>query len=289
MEDGSAAVELAADCDSCVGICCVALTLTTSADFAIDKPAGQPCENLDDGHRCRIHHRLRPAGFPGCVAFDCFGAGQRVTTAFRNVDPRRPGEDRSAMFAAFTAVRPLLELSWYVRDALARTDLDDQRRRRLRTSATALADRVRQLLAEPSEEWRTDSMVAEVLAILTDVSARLRHARPDAYLSGRQLFGADLRGADLRDLDLSGALLIAADLRGARLDRADLRGADMRNADLRGAMLATALFVTQPQLDAARGDRATSIPASVRRPAHWTSGSSPVRPGKPPRQVELGL
>ena len=66
-----------------------------------------------------------------------------------------------------------------------------------------------------------------------------------------------------------GAGLMAADLRGADLTDADLLGADLRDADLRGADLARALFLTQPQLNGARGDDRTSIPARLARPAGW--------------------
>jgi len=51
---------------------------SASADFAIDKDAGQPCPNLRPDFRCSIHDRLRQQGLPGCAVYDCFGAGQQV-------------------------------------------------------------------------------------------------------------------------------------------------------------------------------------------------------------------
>jgi uncharacterized protein YjbI with pentapeptide repeats len=68
---------------------------------------------------------------------------------------------------------------------------------------------------------------------------------------------------------LRGAYLIGADLRGADLRVADLIGADLRGADLRGADLRDSLYLTQSQLDAARGDTGTKLPPSLARPAHW--------------------
>jgi hypothetical protein len=56
---------LLADCSSCFGLCCVAPVFSASADFAIDKAAGQPCPNLQPDSRCAIHSRLRQNGFPG--------------------------------------------------------------------------------------------------------------------------------------------------------------------------------------------------------------------------------
>src|SRR4051794_29727341 len=86
--------------------------------------------------------------------------------------------------------------------------------------------------------------------------------------------GKDLRRARLRGASLRGAYLIGADLRGADLRTADLLGADLRGADVRGADLGECLFLTQPQVEAARGDGTTAIPAALTRPAHWP----PARP-----------
>src|SRR5689334_3344752 len=107
--------ELRADCSRCTGLCCVALPLTRSADFAIDKAAGVPCRHLAGDFRCRIHDRLRPAGFPGCEVFDCFGAGQRVV---QDVYPGRHWRDAGpAMFDAFAGLRVLHELLWHLGEA----------------------------------------------------------------------------------------------------------------------------------------------------------------------------
>lgn len=70
--------DLKDDCARCAGLCCVGLALDRGPDFAIDKPAGIPCPNLDAGCACTIHARLSEAGFPGCVRYTCRGAGQRV-------------------------------------------------------------------------------------------------------------------------------------------------------------------------------------------------------------------
>ena len=95
-----------------------------------------------------------------------------------------------------------------------------------------------------------------------------QRAGPAQY-RGADLIGADLRRADLRGANLRGALLIGARLQGADLRAADLIGADMRGADLRGADLTGALFLTQAQVNAARGDVTTRLPVVVERPTHW--------------------
>ncbi|MCM0679098.1 pentapeptide repeat-containing protein, partial [Micromonospora phytophila] len=111
--------ELRADCARCFGLCCVAPAFSASADFGIDKPAGQPCTHLRPDSRCGIHTELRDRGFPGCTVFDCFGAGQRVAQeTFGGRDWRDAPETAGRMFDTFAVMRPLHELLWYLTEAL---------------------------------------------------------------------------------------------------------------------------------------------------------------------------
>ncbi|MEV6929298.1 pentapeptide repeat-containing protein [Dactylosporangium sp. NPDC051485] len=110
--------ELRADCSRCFGLCCVAPTFARSSDFAIDKPAGQPCPNLGDTFRCGIHTRLRERGFAGCTVYDCFGAGQHVAqVVYEGRDWRGDPASAPRMFDVFAAVRILHELLWYLTEA----------------------------------------------------------------------------------------------------------------------------------------------------------------------------
>ncbi|GAA4221013.1 hypothetical protein GGQ68_000328 [Sagittula marina] len=68
---------LKTDCSKCAALCCLALAFDKGKDFAFDKNPGEPCRNLS-GHLCTIHDRLTEKGMPGCVAYDCLGAGNRV-------------------------------------------------------------------------------------------------------------------------------------------------------------------------------------------------------------------
>src|SRR5215472_8800299 len=112
--------ELRADCERCAALCCVGSAFSASAEFAIDKPAGQPCPNLSADFRCSIHDRLRPSGFGGCAAFDCLGAGQKVVqVTFGGRDWRREPEIAPLMFSVFEVMRSLHELLWYLKEALA--------------------------------------------------------------------------------------------------------------------------------------------------------------------------
>ncbi|QXE33653.1 pentapeptide repeat-containing protein [Streptomyces sp. GMY02] len=262
--------DLRADCANCFGLCCVALAFSASADFPVDKDAGEPCRELGTDFRCGIHQRLRERGYRGCTVYDCFGAGQRVSrVTFGGQDWRRAPETARRMFAVLPVMRQLHELLRYLREALALEP------------ARPLHTRIRAALDATEHLTRAD---ADTLLAL-DVAARREAVNPlllrtselvRAQVPGRRknrrgadLFGARLKGADLRGADLRGAYLIAADLRGADLRLADLIGADLRDADLRGADLTGSLFLVQTQVNAAKGDATTRLPPGLDRPGHW--------------------
>jgi len=113
----------------------------------------------------------------------------------------------------------------------------------------------------------------QVSPLLERVSQIVRGEVDDRALDRRaaNLIGAKLRGTDLRGASLRGAYLLGADLRGANMCKTDLLGADLRGADLRAALLGGSLFLTQPQVDAATGDAATTLPPLLVRPPHWST------------------
>ena len=260
---------LRADCQSCLALCCVAPAFSSSADFAINKPAGQACPNLQPDFRCGIHQGLRQQGFRGCTVYDCFGAGQKVSqVTFGGQDWRRAPESAAQMFEVFAVVRDLHELLWYVSEA--------------RTLQAARPVHGELTLARHETEHLTDLSPDALIEL--DVAAHRREVN-DLLLAaselvragvrhkldhrGADLIGADLQGADLTGASLRGAYLIGADLRGADLRMADVIGADFRGADIRGADLTESIFLIQSQLDAARGDAATMLPPSLNHPTHW--------------------
>lgn len=266
-----ARADLHADCSRCVALCCVATAFVASADVAIDKPAGRACPNLTTDLRCGIHAHLRERGFPACAAFDCLGAGQAVTQRlFPGVDWRRDRSAAPAMFEAFSRVRVLHELLWYVIEAGAvgpaglRSRLD-----------AALVETRRLARLAPEDLLTTDveahrARVNGLLVTASEHARRPRGAQPQgADHRGADLAGRDLRRTDLRRANLRGALLLGADLRGADLALADLTGADLRAARLDGADLGRSLFLTPQQLGSALGDAVTRLPSSLDRPAHW--------------------
>lgn len=269
---------LLGDCENCFGLCCAALPFAVSADFAIDKNAGQPCPNLRGDFRCGIHTSLREKGFRGCTVYDCFGAGQKVSNqTYGGLDWRQAPETAAQMFEVFPVMRQLHELLWYLTEALQL-----EQARSIHPELHATLEKTEQLTRlNPEALLLLDIPLhrSEVNELLLRTSELVRKTelrqlanppkKPKNYGRGADLIGAKLRGADLRCVSLRGAFLIAADLREADLRSADLIGADLRDTNLSGANLIGSIFLTQAQLNAAKGDVHTKLPPSLSHPSHW--------------------
>lgn len=272
---------LQADCEQCFGLCCVALPFAASSDFAFDKAAGKACPNLQSDFRCGTHSSLRQLGMRGCTVYDCMGAGQKVSLhTFNGRDWREAPETAALMFAVFPLMWQLHELMWYLNDALSLEGIqimhDELRQALERTEKLTLLS-PEDLLLLDADAHRAEVNVHLVRASeLVRGNARRYHkggpGRHKIADRGADLIGAKLKGADLRYQSLRGAYLIAADLRGADLRVTDLIGADFRDADIRGADLTGSFFLTQAQLNAAKGDEHTKLPPHLARPSHWLKG-----------------
>lgn len=103
---------LRADCDRCQGLCCMATAFVAGPEFAEDKEAETPCRHLEGDFRCAIHAGRARAGYAGCIAYDCLGAGQRICgEVFAGQDWRRNGAREMAEgFRVLREIHALLEM-----------------------------------------------------------------------------------------------------------------------------------------------------------------------------------
>lgn len=253
------ALDLQSDCSQCFALCCVLLPYSADAGFGADKVGGTPCLNLAADDRCTIHADLRETGWAACTIFECFGAGQQVSqVTYEGRSWRDPNVNRGEMAAVFSALRVIHEMLFHLDEALERQPQN--------AAALRVQEHLEALRGGSPEgilEVDLDDVLEEVGEVLREVSAGIRGG---VGTSRRDLMGRDLRRTPLTNANLRGALLIAADLRGVDLGEADLLGADLRDAKLHGANLSQVLFLTQPQLNAARGDADTQIPPRLRQP-----------------------
>lgn len=271
---------LTADCTKCFGLCCTALNIIASSDFPINKPAGTPCVNLQSDYGCQIHSNLRERGFRGCTVFDCLGAGQVVSqVTFKGQSWRDNPKIGDKMFRVFPIMEQIHEMIAYTAEALlydiphALCDKLSVQLKELQNLTKLDAEQLlsldlvmyrfslNKLLSETSKYIR-ESLIAKLPS--TKNAKNFNHERAD-------WIGKKLRGKDLRAIDFRGAYLIAADMRNADLRDVDFIGADLRDADLRGANLSTSMFLTQMQINSAKGDVKTILPSHIQQPSHWSN------------------
>jgi uncharacterized protein YjbI with pentapeptide repeats len=264
---------LKSDCSNCFGLCCVALPYAKSADFPFNKDGGDPCRNLCVDNRCNIHNQLREKGFRGCVSYECFGAGQHVSqTIYGGGDWRNNSGHAIEMFEVYPLVQQLHEMLWYLNQALRLKETQSYYpslqniyeetlkltkkapEEILKLDIGAHRSKVNILLLKTSEVYRED---------------QIKKNKNKKIKKGSDYLGANLKGADLQGISFRGALMIAANLSHADLRKADFIGADLRDADLSNANLTGAIFLTQSQLNSAKGNIHTKIPDLLDKPAHW--------------------
>ena len=141
--------ELRGDCAQCAALCCLAPAFDKSPCFGFDKPAATPCPNLAACGACRIHESRAQSGFGGCVSYDCFGAGQRVTQeVFGGRKWLSEPDLKVPMTRAFMAMRRLHEMLALLKTAEG-LPLHVTERRALAALSAAL---------EPANGWTEDRL-----------------------------------------------------------------------------------------------------------------------------------
>lgn len=264
---------LKSDCNNCFGLCCVALPYAKSADFSFNKDGGEPCRNLCSDNSCNIHDQLREKGFRGCVSYECFGAGQHVSQTIYDGGDWRDNSERSIeMFALFPLVQQLHEMLWYLNQALSLKETQS-----FHSSLQDIYEETLTLTEKAPKEILKLDIVAhrsKVNILLLKTSEVFREdvikKRKNKGIKKRlDYLGANLIGADLQGVSLRGTLMIAANLSHADLRKADFIGADLRDADLSNANLTGAIFLTQSQINSAKGNSHTKIPNFLKKPDHW--------------------
>ncbi|OOM75677.1 pentapeptide repeat protein [Clostridium puniceum] len=270
---------LQADCDKCFGLCCVALYFSANDGFPVNKDAGKPCVNLQDDFRCSVHKNLKKKGLKGCIAYDCLGAGQKVAQAYDGRDWKQNPDSANQMFDMFIIMKQLYEMLWYLKEAiLLQAEKDAKNKLSIKINEIEkLTDLNADSLAKLDLILVRIGVNALLLQTSEFVRKKVNNNQRNSLKSkktlggGLDLIGADLRKKDLRGANLSGAYLIAANLRGVDLSFADLIGADLRDADLSGANLSKSIYLTQAQINTAKGDINTQLPKSIVIPMNWTN------------------
>ena len=158
--------ELTADCRRCSALCCVVYPFVRSPEFAADKPAYVACGHVTGAFRCAIHASREHRGYPGCVTYDCHGAGQYVTQVLFDGRAWTDLEEPAVMFDVFLVLRALFAQLSLLQTALT---LDSP-------------DTVRSALSSRDAQLR--NLIERPLGQLREIDAHAERAATDKLLSG---------------------------------------------------------------------------------------------------------
>ncbi|BCJ96800.1 hypothetical protein acsn021_43690 [Anaerocolumna cellulosilytica] len=260
--------ELKIDCSKCSGLCCTALFFSEMDGFPEDKAAGKPCINLQSDFRCKVHTELMKRNMKGCIGYDCFGAGQKVTEAIYNSNWRTEPTKSQEMFNVFLVTFQIHQILYFL--AEAKTIIPA---RELWSRLNALIKEGRDICkASPHDILLYDidgyrKQVNECLRKVKNLVKSIYNHKKEEYK--RNFIGKSYKGKKFDGVDLSMSLLISTNFEGCSFHGANFLGADTRDTNFNSADLREAVFLTQGQVNSARGNSDTKLPRKLCRPITW--------------------
>lgn len=264
--------ELSIDCKNCSGLCCVALYCSKSEGFPADKVSGKPCQNLMQDFRCSIHEDLVQSKMKGCLAYDCFGAGQKVTqNIYLGENWMTSPELAKQVYDVFLIVFQLHQMLWYLVEVSIIEHVKIAENKSLLHDVDTLIVQNEQMTQLPPEQilkLDIEHYRAEVNKVLKEVSVLIA---VDAKTTRKStdFFGKNFKRDNLDGKDFSMSLLIAANLEGCSLKETNFLGSDMRDTNIKNTDLSKSIFLTQMQVNAAIGNCNTKLPQRLRYPMAW--------------------
>ncbi len=261
--------QMKSDCSKCSGLCCVALFFSKIDGFPKDKIAGTPCNNLLEDYRCKIHPLLESQNMKGCIGYDCFGAGQQVT---QNIYEGQTWNDKpnhaTEIFHVFTTIYQLYQIRYYLIEAMtliAAKSLKESIQSLIEENIRICNRHPQSILSFELEEYRNRvNLVLKQACRLLQQTAHSENKKIPAIIPGGNYKKKDMSGTDL-----SSQLLIAANFEEAVFKGTILLGSDTRDTDFRDADLSEAVFLTQGQVNSAKGNRNTKLPYHLDYPPTW--------------------
>lgn len=262
--------KLSIDCSKCCGLCCIALYFSKSDGFPTDKVAGKPCVNLMSDFRCTIHSKLVECKMKGCLSYDCFGAGQIVTqNIYKGSDWESNPKTSEQMFKVFLIVWQLNQMLWHLAEAI--TIINDENIISEIKSLITENEKMTRLSPEEILELDIEKYKLNVNQILKNVIKKVSNTSNNNGNNKNSVdfIGKNLKKQNFNGRDFSMALLIAANLEGCSLNGASFLGADMRDANIKNTDLSKSIFLTQGQMNSAKGNKNTRLPAYLSLPSWW--------------------
>ncbi|MGL4737646.1 MAG: pentapeptide repeat-containing protein [Cellulosilyticaceae bacterium] len=257
--------ELRIHCERCSGLCCVALYCSKSDGFPEDKQAEVPCRHLRSDFKCDMHAQLVTKHMKGCLTYECFGAGQRVTQMYASLgDWATQPRKRKEIYEVFLIMTQLYQMRWYLLQAreMEQSVVDGQEIEQLILENEQIANlEPQQLITYGLGGYRERTN-----GILKEITKACAAPTSD---KNKSFFGKNFKGKNLDGQDMSMSLMIASNLEKCSLKGTNFLGADLRDANIKNTDLRESLFLTQMQINSAKGNGSTQLPDYLSRPSTW--------------------
>ena len=257
------------NCSKCSGLCCTALFFSKADGFPKDKVSGQPCINLLNDYRCKIHPQLEKQKMKGCIGYDCFGAGQQVTQVIYQGQTWRDMPNLATeIFDVFIMVFKLYQIRYYLTEAMLlipAQPLKNSVQSLIKENIKICQDQPGNILSFDLEQYRhrANHSLKQVCKLLPQSIHSEGKKVPANFLGG------NFKGQDMSGADLSAKLLIAANFEKSLFNGTLFLGADTRDTNFKNADLSEAVFLTQGQVNSAQGNRQTKLHYNLDYPVTW--------------------
>lgn len=257
------------DCSKCSGLCCTALFFSKIDGFPENKSAGKPCIKLQHNYRCMIHHELEKRNMKGCIGYDCFGAGQHVTQHIYKGETWQTAQEKSKeIFEVFVVIFQLYQIRYFLEESKTIIPAKElwSDIQNLINENEVLCNSDPQTILEIDYENYRDSINIILKQVCNSI---IKCYKKSANKMPKEFFGKSFNRIDMSGIDLSMKLLIAANFDGCTFDGTIFLGADTRDTNFSNADLREAVFLTQGQINSARGNRNTKLPKHLDYPTTW--------------------
>ncbi|MGG7165748.1 pentapeptide repeat-containing protein [Clostridium ihumii] len=261
--------ELKVNCSKCSGLCCTALFFSKIDGFPENKVAGKPCINLKDDYYCKIHNELEKRNMKGCIGYDCFGAGQHVTQGIYKGETWKTLQEHSQeIFDVFIIVFQLYQIRYFLEESMiviSAKELWSDIQKLINENKTICNATPQSIINFDIESYRN-----RVNIILKQVSSFiLKCFKNKGNSKLTDFLGRSFKKRDMSGLDLSMKLLIASNFDSCIFDGTIFLGADTRDTNFSNADLRESVFLTQGQINSAKGNKNTKLPKHLKYPITW--------------------
>lgn len=261
--------ELKVDCSKCSGLCCTALFFSKIDGFPENKVAGKPCTKLKSDYHCKIHQELEKRNMKGCIGYDCFGAGQHVTQCIYKGETWQTSQEQSQeIFDVFVIVFQLYQIRYFLEESILvipAKELWSDIKNLINENEALCHSTPKSILDIDIESYRNkvNIILKQVCTSIIKCFKNSDNKRLTDFL------GRSFKKRDMSGLDLSMKLLIATNFDSCTFDGTVFLGADTRDTDFSNSDLRESVFLSQGQINSAKGNTNTKLPKHLDYPVTW--------------------